>query len=114
MSYIDLRFMPIYHRNEAPQSISFLFQANAVSAPSYSNPAINYPAANRDQNELAPSFDKETWPQFTGAWNRDVHEFCASLPVWTGQRHMRINNEFHTVAGFSPLREIFPVRQWIH
>lgn len=84
MSYIDLRFMPIYHRNEAPQSISLLFQAKAVSAPSYFNPAINYPAANRDQIEFVPSFEKEIWLQLTGAWNRVVHEFYASLPVWIG------------------------------
>ena len=38
---------------------------------------------NRDQIELAPSFEKETWPQFTDDWNRAVHQFYESLPVWT-------------------------------
>lgn len=37
---------------------------------------------NRDQIELAPSFDKESWPQFTDDWNRLVHQFYESLPVW--------------------------------
>lgn len=37
---------------------------------------------NRDQIELAPSFDKETWPQFTDDWNRVVHQFYESLPTW--------------------------------
>ena len=37
---------------------------------------------NRDQIELAPSFDKESWPQFTDDWNRVVHQFYESLPVW--------------------------------
>lgn len=37
----------------------------------------------RGQIELAPGFEKETWPEFTDErWNRHVHDYYALPPFW--------------------------------